>query len=209
MKLNNNKNSDSDDSIEIGDSVSTIGNKSLSQNQFNARDELFKVNKKILILTNFTINNENDMTILMVYAENLVPNNIIENITASKLFKNTFYIKFRNLFEFNNVLIRHKRRPSIRENKIEILEAYNTNSIVGAFENNGNIKVEVLEFYFGNKNKSGVDKFLKLKKCSPFVVIQFFNQEQVNTVLGREQKISNVHFVSENFYNPKLVPSYE
>ena len=39
----------------------------------------------------------------MVYAENLVPNNQIVKLEASKLFENTFYVTFRKEFEFKNV----------------------------------------------------------------------------------------------------------
>ena len=206
---NNNIDDDDDDSIDPNDSISIVG----SNHGYQTKNvNLIKTNKKVLIIQNIDLAEfKNDPTVISVYAENLVPHNPVENIETSKLFDRTFYIQFQNDFDFNNAYIRHKRRPSIGHINIEIFEAFNTNSIVGCLENHKEYYIDIFEWHFSNKNKSGVDKYLKIQDCKPFVIVQFPDQTHVNTVLKNKSKhvFKNGAFISEILYNSKLVPNCE
>ena len=62
---------------------------------------------------------------------------------------------------------------------------------------------------FSNRNKSGVDKYLKIQDCKPFVIIQFPDQTYVNTVLKNKHVFKNGALIPEILYNSKLVPNFD
>jgi hypothetical protein len=128
---------------------------------------------------------------------------------VSKLFANTCYIIFKNDFEFNNAFTRYKRRPSIGQTKIDIFEAFKTDSIVGCLENHKEYNTDIFEWHFSNRNKSGVDKYLKIQDYKPFVIIQFPDQKYVNTVLKNKHVFKNGALIPEILYNSKLVPNFD
>ena len=164
-----------------------------------------------MIIRNLDISKFNDdLTIFTVYAENLVPNNQIVKIEASKLFENTFYVTFGKEFEFKNAYKRHQRRPIIRKSKIEILEAFKTDSIVGCLESRNKIDIGILDWHFTNRQKSGVSEYSSFKECEPFVIIKLRDHMKVNAVLQKKNHIIHLeNFIPEIFYNPKIVPNFE
>jgi hypothetical protein len=205
---NNSNSEDDNDSIGPGDSISIVG----SNQDYNKPKNVnsIKTNKKVLIIQNIDLTEfNNDETVISVYAENLVPFNPIEKIEVSKLFANTYYIIFKNEFEFNNAFTRYKRRPSIGQTKIDIFEAFKTDSIVGCLENHKEYNTDIFEWHFSNRNKSGVDKYLKIQDCKPFVIIQFPDQKYVNTVLKNKHVFKNGALIPEILYNSKLVPNFD
>ncbi len=211
--INNTKNSNSDDdndSLGPGDSISMVGSNHVYKKPKNMNS--IKTNKKVLIIQNIDLTEfNNDKTVISVYAENLVPFNPIETIEVSKLFANTYYIIFKNDFEFNNAFTRYKRRPSIGQTKIDIFEAFKTDSIVGCLENHKEYNTYIFEWHFSNKNRSGVDKYLKIQDCKPFIIIQFPDQTYVNTVLKNKHKhvFKNGALIPEILYNSKLLPNFD
>jgi hypothetical protein len=168
----------------------------------------FEKHKNILIIYNINITQDNDHTIVMIYAENLVPNNPIKFLVTSKLFKNTHYVTFRDPYDFKNVLQRHQRRPKIKQEKTEVLQAFITNSVIGALEDLSEKRNDILDFHFTNKNKSGVDKYVEINERKPFTIIQFYSQQQIDSVLARTHTFNKVNFIVENYYNPKLIDFY-
>ena len=165
----------------------------------------FEKHKNILIILNIDISVDNDNTIVTYYAENLVPRNPIQLVITSKLFKNTHYVTFRDAYDFKNVQQRHQRRPKIRQARTEVLQAWVTNSIIGALEDFSEKSDDILDLYFTNKNKSGVNKYVSFKGQKPFKIIEFHNQQQINAVLARKHVFNKVNFLVEDYYHPKLV----
>lgn len=168
----------------------------------------FEKHKNILIIYNIDITQDYDHTIVMIYAENLVPNNPIKFLVTSKLFKNTHYVTFRDPYDFKNVLQRHQRRPKIKQEKTEVLQAFITNSVIGVLEDLSEKRNDILDFHFTNKNKSSVDKYVEIQARKPFTIIQFYNQQQIDSVLAQTHIFNKVNFIVENYYNPKLIDFY-
>ena len=168
----------------------------------------FEKHKNILVIYNIDITGDNDNTIVMIYAENLVPNNPIQFLVTSKMFKNTHYVTFRDAYDFKNVLQRHQRRPKINQAKTEVLQAFILNSVIGVLEDLSEKSYDILDLYFTNRNKSGVDKYVSINERKPFKIIQFYNQQQIDSVLARTHTFNKVNFIVENYYNPKLIDFY-
>jgi hypothetical protein len=165
-------------------------------------ETLQKVNHKVLILRNIS---NTDHLFITLYAENIVPDNEIVEISTSKIFPETFYIKFENDFDYSTVEERHQKRSVFRNRTIQILKAYQTKSIVCVQDNRQEILYDLIDLHFTNKKRSGVDSYFSIKEKKPFVIIQFETDDQVNAVLSRKHDLCKQELLVENNYNLNLI----
>ena len=178
----------------------TSTQKDLLMSQFD------KLNRAI-ILSNIDITNE-DLSVVELYAEYLVPDNSIVNLTISKIVPNTYYIEFKDEFNFDTVLKRYKKRQQLRQIPIYLYEAFNTNVLLLDLKLNFN--QEKLENYLDERFNNGTKSYWQLpfKKRNPIAFITINDDSYMKKVLNLKDKIDGQQVVLEKCYNFKLIDMY-
>jgi hypothetical protein len=73
---------------------------------------------------------DNDFSIVEMYAENLLPDNEIQQITKSHFIENMFFIRYKNQVDRNVLKIRYEKKSKIRNQIVKILDSFLTNTFI-------------------------------------------------------------------------------
>jgi len=92
----------------------------------------YKPDNQVLILKN--INGTEDLNLVKMFAETLIladnELNDVVNVQKSLFFKNTFYVRFKLDFDVNQCMRRLETRSTLRDRKVKLINAYETNTIL-------------------------------------------------------------------------------
>lgn len=180
---------------------------------FLVNEPLYEVNYKFdnqqLILKN--IDDNEDIKVVQIFAETLVLNdnelNDVVQINKSQLFKNVFYVKFKFEFDWEQCRRRLERRSTLHDRKIELLQAFQTNTIVFRFQPNSAFSIDKIEQYFINNKRKFTEypvasmnlkgQFLLIKFKSTQLMLDFINDKH------RHDLFKNVSY--EKLFNFDLI----
>ena len=95
-----------------------------SKNDLKKIEQLKTKLPNIIVLSN--IDSNEDMSILTLYAEYLVPDNEIIEVKVSKFFKNSYMIEFKEEVNFEQVLKRYFKRTTLRNQSVKLYQAFET-----------------------------------------------------------------------------------
>lgn len=201
----------------------------LSKRHFRFQDYTFSANEpfdslvfpqdlKTLILQKFKFNEDKEN--VRLFAENLVSTgdeteeeNDVEFVQQSNLFKECFFIRFKNDFQMDRVVSQLKRRPTLHGQRIEALPAILSNTCViitpPRTEKRDKISTEVMELYFTNKKRSGVASYEHLYNMDNYTLIRFDTEANARKLLEKRHTISNQEVICEYLYNLDMLKSYK
>jgi poly [ADP-ribose] polymerase 10/14/15 len=168
----------------------------------------FKLNKKAIILRNISTNM--DIELVLLYAENLVVNddeeNDVEFLAASNLFVDTYYLRFKLDFDEDKLLNRLKKRM-LNKKEVSFMKSFMTCTIlVNQFDTKGvSVEPEMIEMYFLNKKRCGVENYISIRERDSFMLITFKDQESVYKILSNKHMIANQELVVEELVNFDLL----
>jgi hypothetical protein len=167
----------------------------------------FKEDNQVLILRN--IDENENIDVIKIYGETLIladnELNEIVSINKSVLFHNTYFIKFKTGFNKDQCRKRAEKRPTLRDRKIEILQAFETNTIVIKQSDT----FEKIENYFNLKYKKQFDFDPIKSMCikNSFLLIQFDSNLSANEFLNQKHDLfKNRSF--EYLFNFDLIVDY-
>lgn len=142
--------------------------------------ESYELNKCELAIRNIDIQlqngdtTSNDYLIIKLYAEHLSPDNDVLAIAQSKLIPNTFYITYKDEFEWDKLLLRYNKKQSLRNAKLELFNSFKTNAFIiksnGSEELDSNLVKNLLTdqiLALGMKTKFFLDE------AKSYVIFQF------------------------------------
>lgn len=140
-----------------------------------------------------------------LYGEYLVPNTQITKVNASKIFPNTFFVEFEKSIAIEMIQERSKKYSKLFSRNLEFAECYQTNSIIGKYEDGSKLSKDILELHFTNPKRSGCSAFIHFEEIgNDCFIIRFENEDMANVVTSREQKIQNkILFVERLFILPE------
>ena len=168
----------------------------------------FKLNKKAIVLRNISTNMDKEFVSL--YAENLVVNdneeNDVEFLAASNLFVDTYYLRFKLDFDEDKLLNRLKKRM-LNKKEVSFMRSFMTCTIlVNQFDTKGKlVEPEMIEMYFLNKKRCGVENYISIRERDSFMLITFKDQESVYKILSNKHMIANQELVVEELLNFDLL----
>jgi hypothetical protein len=171
----------------------------------------------ILILKN--LGSDLDEDIIKLYAENLIDNDLseseqnenqrndIESLSHSKIFADTHYIKYKFNFNWDYVLSRYRRRPSLYGRQIQLLPAMKSHTVIVApADKSVEIKeLGILAMHFSNKKRSGVSSYRKIQERGSYVLLVLNNENDAKSVINRKHEIAKKEFIVEYMYNLELI----
>jgi hypothetical protein len=168
----------------------------------------FKLNKKAIVLRKISTNMDKEFVSL--YAENLVVNdneeNDVEFLAASNLFVDTYYLRFKLDFDEDKLLNRLKKRM-LNKKEVSFMRSFMTCTIiVNQFDTKGKpVEPEMIEMYFLNKKRCGVENYISIRERDSFMLITFKDQESVYKILSNKHMIANQELVVEELVNFDLL----
>ena len=176
--------------------------------------EPFNVSKlkhedKTIIMRN--VSPKTDKTLIQLYAENLIQPDNSENdvvdITVSNFFANTCYVRFKLAYDYDQLIKRLSRRPQLAKEKIVLLQAHCTNSILVKMygENGEALSRELVELYFSNLKRCGADSYLSIRERHPFWLITYTNQQLVDKIVGKRHVVDSQEFLVEKFLSFEML----
>jgi len=181
--------------------------KLIASEPFN--ENTFRLDEKTVILKN--VSDKMNAEAVTLYAENLVVNdneaNDVDIVKASIFFKNVYFITFKMNYNFEKILKRLNRKTTLFNQRISILQAYATRSIlVKKVDKSGQPLVEeYVELYFTNKKRCGVDTYMSMRERNPFWLITFENQQSVEKILTQKHLISQQELLVERLVNFEIL----
>jgi len=98
--------------------------------------ESYDLDKSRLVVRNIDIQlkngdtTSNEYLMIKLYAEHLSPDNDVLAIAQSKLVPNTFYITYKDEFEWDKLLLRYNKKTSLRNAKVELIKSFKTNAFI-------------------------------------------------------------------------------
>jgi len=143
-------------------------------------NETYQQNDCMLIFRNI----ENDDLIVKLYAEHLQPDSDVISVVASKCMPNTFFIRYTSNLDVEMLNKRYDKKPKLGERKIEVLNSFQTNSLIVWPANN--IDLKVFDLYAGkifwqvfSKHKYILVHFINYEDMNKFVQMNGLSMEQV------------------------------
>ena len=167
------------------------------------------LNDKTIIMQNVSSNANYD--VVRLFAENLVINddsdNDVAQLTKSGLFKDTYYVQFKLSIDYEILMKRLQRRPSLCAQNVSLVQAYATNSIlVNKYDTNNNlISVELIEMYFANRKRCGAESYISIREREASLILMYENQETINDIFSKKHLIQNQELIIEQLLNYQLL----
>ena len=136
---------------------------------------------------------------LTTYLKNLVPNNPIIEYFQSKMFSNTFIVKFQNKINFDSINRRNDEKSILKKLKFKLMPAYNTNdciiryNILYSNQSSGNLSNGFKENGFCEIK----DFIYQLKFIEPFYKDNLRNYDNKKMIFDYSETCYNLELVSE------------
>lgn len=138
------------------------------------RSDKYELNKQEIILSGDSPLNI-DRDILLLYGENLLPDNEVREIRHSSIFPNTLTIVYSKDIDFDVILARFPDRSKIKNTHFKLLNSKQTNSILIGPVNSStpsqdfsaNLKAKIID----EMSKSGAKYFLDMDPAGVYCLV--------------------------------------
>ena len=167
------------------------------------------LNHKNILMRNIAANTQHH--IVELFAENLVVNdnsgNDVVQLTKSGMFTDTYIVQFKENIDYDTIIKRLQRRPTLNERKVALLQAYNTNSLLvrKCGTDNKPVSTELIEMHFANRKRCGTDTYTSIRERDTFLVLIYESQETVDALVAKKHEIQNQELVVERLFNFQLL----
>lgn len=168
----------------------------------------YKYDNQVLILSN--INHDEDIKVVQMFAETLILSdnelNDVLNVKRSLIFQGVFYIKFKAEFDIEQCKKRLERRATLRDRKLDILQAFQTNTIILKFIQTPSFNLNKIEQFFLNKRKFSENPISSMNIKGSYLLIKFNSTQDVKDFLNDKHKhglFKNIQF--EYLYSSNLI----
>ena len=95
----------------------------------------------------------------------------------------------------------------LNKKEVSFMKSFMTRTIlVNQFDTKGKpVEPEMIEMYFLNKKRCGVENYISIRERDSFMLITFKDQESVYKILSDKHKIANQELVVEELVNFDLL----